>query len=228
MFVRTFDTVASMELDAQALLQEHLSMCSSTPHAVMLTGGRAPAELYARLKRKPVKISDNLYLLISDERYVPLDSSESNFGKMRDMITALGLDDARVMRVHTELSLEKSADKYDQELTAYIKKGGRITLGMLGLGVDGHVASLFSSDDLERGKGRYAISVSRGNDPARVSVTADLLARAERIVFFVKGPDKADIVRRIRTGGETMIAARAVEGVSNVELWYSPDAVIQA
>jgi len=132
------------------------------------------------------------------------------------------------MRVHTELSLEESTDKYDQELSAYmayIKKGGRITLAMLGLGVDGHVASLFSTDDLERGKRRCAISVSRGNDPARVSVTVNLLAKAERIVFFVKGADKADIVRRIRTRRETVIATRAVEGVSNVELWYSPDAI---
>ena len=217
-----FDTVVQMEQAAFALLGEHFSLAVAGPHAVMLTGGKTPAGLYRRIEQSPPPADDCLHLLISDERLVPLTSPESNFGNMRAMVDALGIRDSQIMHVHTHLDLDAAAEQYHQQLAAYIDDGGRITLGILGLGADGHVASLFDADDIRRGAGRYAVAVTRKTGPDRVSVTRDLLLKAERLVFLVAGAEKAAIVRKMAAEPENVTAARAVREVSSVELWFCP------
>ncbi len=216
-----FDHLEEMEQAARALLVEHFRLADAEPHAVMLTGGSTPQGLYRSLAAAPDSADDRLHLLISDERHVPLDSPANNFATMRPMIDAWRIDDSRVLRVHTELPLQESADRYDAELASFFKQGGRITLGILGLGADGHAASLFNANDLNRSKERFAIAVPRHEGPDRISVTPDLLAKSERLIFLVAGPKKAAIVEKITSDPETVIAAQAVQGTSQVELWYA-------
>ena len=143
------------------------------------------------------------------------------------MVHALGVDESRVMRVHTELPLDEAADRYDEALSRYVEKGGRITLGLLGLGADGHVASLFDKQDLRRGTDRYAIAVPLKNGPDRVSVTRNLLLKVESLVFLVAGREKADVVEKILNEPGSTVTGQAVRGISQTELWYSresPDA----
>ena len=130
-----FDTVVQMEQAAFALLGEHFSLAVAGPHAVMLTGGKTPAGLYRRIEQSPPPADDCLHLLISDERLVPISSPESNFGNMRAMVDALRICDSQVMHVHTDVDLDTAAERYHQRLAAYIDGGGRITLGLLGLGM---------------------------------------------------------------------------------------------
>ncbi len=217
-----FDHLEEMERAARALLVEHFRFADPGPHAVMLTGGSTPLGLYRNLAVAPDSADDRLHILISDERHVALDSPANNFATMRPMIRAWGIDDSRVLRVHTGMPLQDAADRYDAQLTSFFKQGGRITLGILGLGADGHAASLFNADDLNRGKGRFAIAVPRKDGPNRVSVTTDLLAKVERIIFLVAGSEKAEIVQRISSDPNNVVAAEAVQGVSQLELWYAP------
>lgn len=221
MKLSTFDHVSAMEQEALALLREHFGFSCAEPHAVMLTGGRTPLGLYRTLETSPGQVDAGLHLLISDERHVPPDSPENNFARMLPMIHAMGLDDSRVIRVHTELPLRAAARRYHQQLASYLEDDGRITLGILGLGADGHLASLFSLDDVNRGTGRYAVAVPREDGPDRVSVTRGLLLRVERLVFLLAGPEKAQIVDRIINDPHTVTAARVVEDARRVELWYA-------
>jgi 6-phosphogluconolactonase len=211
-----------MEREAVALLDGHFRLQDPGPHAVMLTGGHTPLAIYRTLEQTADRADDALWLLISDERHVPVESPENNFAKMRGIVEALGVEPSRVMRVHTELPLEKAADRYDAELRAFFDRGGQVTLGILGLGADGHVASLFDIEDLERGNGRYAIAVPRAEGPDRISVTPDLLRKVERLVFLVAGDEKAAIVRQLETDPASVIANRATQGIAGVELWYAP------
>lgn len=221
---KDFTTFPEMKHEALELLETHFCISCSVPHAVMLTGGTTPLPLYTALESEPPAVDDELCLLVTDERHVPAGSSESNYGKMRGMISAMGLNDSRVMRVHTGLALDDSANRYNEELASFFKRDGRITLGILGLGGDGHLASLFSMDDLDRGRGHYAIAVRRNSGPDRVSVTRDLLLKAERLVFLVAGRKKAEIVERMRTEPDTVIAGRALKNASaRTELWFSED-----
>jgi len=140
---------------------------------------------------------------------------------MRPMVRALGIDESRVMRVHTELPLVDAAGRYDSELAKFFEQGGHITLGVLGLGADGHVASLFTEQDLARSPNRYAVAVPREPGPNRISVTQKLLLRAESLVFLVAGPEKADIVRATLNDPESTVAGKAVRDVAQTEIWYS-------
>lgn len=213
-----------MEQEGLALLTSHLGLSHTGPHAVMLTGGDTPLGIYKQLETTPAAVDENLHLLISDERHVPLDSPENNYAKMRPMIAALGVSESQVMRVRTELSLENAAEQYHRDLASFIGAGGRITLGILGLGADGHAASLFSPTDFATGRGRYAVAVARPAGPDRVSVTRDLIAKVARLVFLVAGPGKGDIVRRFAEDPMSLTAGQAVQGVADLELWFSTTA----
>lgn len=216
-----FKSIQALEDDAAALLAQHFIAGEKRPHAVMLTGGNTPLGIYRRLAAAGMAADANLHILISDERHVPLDSDANNYAKMRPMIAALGVGEDRVMRVRTELELNAAAADYERRLEEFFAAGGQITLGILGLGADGHAASLFSSQDVMRGKGRLAIAVPRHDGPDRISVTADLLSRAERLVFLVAGEEKRAVAREFAQRNEAITAVQAVRGCRNVELWQA-------
>ena len=222
MIVRRFDDVSAMEQEAVALLKQHFGLSCPGPHAVMLTGGRTPLGLYKRVEESPGRIDDRLHLLISDERHVGEDSPDHNFAAVRPMIDAMGIDDSRVMRVDTRLSLGAAADRYDRDLGVFLERGGRITLGILGLGADGHVASLFGRRDVAAAAGRYAVAVRRSDGPDRVSATRDLLLKVERPVLFVAGPAKAQVVDKMASDPASVTAGQVFQDAAGVELWYCP------
>jgi 6-phosphogluconolactonase len=224
MRLRTFNTFSEMSHYAVALLIDHFTLKADAPHAVLLTGGTTAPRIYQAVLDEEVAADDNLHLLISDERHVPTDSPHNNYAQMIPMIHSLGAGGDRVHNVNTELPLADAAECYHSELQAFVNSGGRITLAMLGLGSDGHVASLFSMDDVLRCDGTYAIPVEREVGPDRISVTAELLSRSERIVFLVVGEAKKEAVDNFIEESDSMIAWRAVKGVDDVELWYTQTA----
>jgi 6-phosphogluconolactonase/glucosamine-6-phosphate isomerase/deaminase len=94
-----------------------------------------------------------------------------------------------------------------------------VRLGLLGLGADGHTASLFKSADLEAARGHLAIAVQRPDGRAAVSVTPDFLAQVEEIVFVVAGADKTPALQRLNARDPTLTAWCAVEHCTRVEVW---------
>ncbi len=216
-----FDSREQLEADAIELLETHLALDAPDPRAVMLTGGRTPLGLYRRLAAQPVKASAGLHVMLTDERYVPADSPQSNYGNMRDMLAACGIPESRVLRVRTELPLADAVAAYDAELASFFGRGGRLALACLGLGADGHVASLFSAADVERGTGRHAIAVSRPDGPDRISVTRDVLHRAERLVFLVTGREKEEALDRLERDPLSIPAGLALHDKDHVEAWFA-------
>ncbi len=114
-----------------------------------------------------------------------------------------------------------SATRYHQDLRRFMNGNGRITLGLLGLGVDGHTASLFSSDDVARGDNLYAVAVSHDPKPDRISVTPELLRRVERLVILAVGSEKQDIVTRLIQTPDQVVAGLALRENSQVEIWQA-------
>ncbi len=202
------------------MLKRHFALSCAGPHAVMLTGGKTPLGLYKRIEESPGRIDRRLHLLISDERHLPEDSPDNNFSAMRTMIDSMGIDDSRVMRVDTRLSLDAAADRYHLDLESFFERGGRITLGLLGLGADGHVASLFDRRDVAAATGRYAVAVRRNDGPDRISATRDLLLKVERPILFVAGAAKAQVVDKMTGDPASVVAGQVFQDVANLELWY--------
>jgi 6-phosphogluconolactonase/glucosamine-6-phosphate isomerase/deaminase len=209
------------ELEA-ALTQRLLgALAARGPSAIMLSGGSTPMPAYRAAAHAMGAHDDRLHVLFSDDRYVPADALTSNYFQTRPLLDALDLPPESLLRVRTQLPLEEAAQDYDRQLAALLSAGVHIGLGLLGLGADGHTASLFSPADLARARGRYAVAVRRPDAMAGVSVTPELLATVREPVFVVAGPDKATAVQRLVEGDPTLVAWQAVQGCERVELWVA-------
>jgi 6-phosphogluconolactonase len=215
--VRHFPTRAALD-DA---LTERLAraLAAHDPAAVMLAGGTTPLPAYRALSSRPLSHAERLCVLFSDERYVACDSPASNYHQARPLLRALALSADRVLRVRTELPLEEAADDYARQLEALLSSGVPLGLGLLGLGADGHTASLFSHADLERARGRLAVAVQRPDGMSAVSVTPDLLARVSEPLFVVAAAGKQVAVSALTAQDPELVAWRAVQGCPRVELW---------
>ena len=223
MKVRRFDNYEEFLIAAVDLLKTYMQEDRAQPYAVMLTGGDTPLPIYEEITNNPFSIPESLRVVFSDERMVPVSSPDSNFGNAASVLTKLGMGEERILRVDTSLSVEGAAEAYDRELASFVENGGKIGLAILGLGSDGHVASMFTQEDLERGRRRYAMAVPRREGHDRVSVSVDLLLRVERIIFLVAGAEKCGIIDRLISEPNALIAGQALYGHWNVELWHTEE-----
>lgn len=221
MLIKQFESYAELHGKVLGLLKEHSRLALTDPHAIVLPGGRTPFGIYSDLADSPPHVDRRLHLILSDERHVLPSSPDSNYGRMLPLFERAGVDPRQIVHPNTTLPLEDCADEYDHRLTEFFERNGRITLCLLGVGTDGHTASLFDMAALEPTANDFAIPVRKENPPDRVSLTANVLNRSERVIFLCAGAVKNAIVERIEKFPEEVVAAQAVSGVENVELWHS-------
>ena len=209
------------QTDLQAALIERLAAAIHGPRdtAVMLSGGNTPLPAYRELGSRNPRPSPGLRVLFSDDRYVPSTANASNYHQTLPLLTALQLPDDSILRVRTELPLEEAATDFEQRLDTLVQNKVRFGLGLLGLGADGHTASLFGAADIERSKGRRAIAVNRPDGMQAVSVTPEVLGWFDELIFIVAGTDKHNAVQALWSGDERIAATHAVAGRGQTELW---------
>ncbi len=168
---------------------------------VALSGGSTPRLLFEKLASAKFrgKIDWNkVIVFFGDERCVPLDHSDSNYRMAREnLLLPLGIDDKQVFRVETERGPEGGAIAYRKTLDGALPQG-ELDLVMLGLGPDGHIASLFSGIPAleEQSESVTPVFVEKFSS-WRISITFPVLARARRIMLLTAGAEKADIVAEI-------------------------------
>jgi 6-phosphogluconolactonase len=160
---------------------------------VALAGGSTPRRAY-ELARERLDWS-GVGFWWSDERCVPPDDERSNYGMARAALLD-HVDNADVHRIRGEHGGAEAARLYEEEL-----RGVTIDLCLLGIGPDGHTASLFPrSPALEEGR-RLVVPAEPGLEPfvERVTFTLPAIAAAALVVFLVAGADKAEAVERAFT-----------------------------
>jgi 6-phosphogluconolactonase len=192
-----------------------------TKEGAMLAGGKTPLEIYRRAAAEKLSTSGKLFL--SDERYVPVTDSQSNYGGIAPFFNvgqASCLSEqagslSYVIRVKTELPIEKAAQAFHNDLIRI----ERIPLGLLGLGADGHTASLFNMQDAAMRDKRLAIPVIKKEKPNRISVTSALLHRIDKIIILATGPEKKEIIQTLLEKPGTIPAGVALAGHPDVEIW---------
>jgi 6-phosphogluconolactonase len=216
----------ALRRDLDLALAERLRSAATdgAASAIMLAGGTTPGPAFALLAERPPRAAPGLYILYSDERHVPSTSDASNYHLSVPLLKALALPDAQVLRVRTELPLEAAAQAYEERLQGLLGEKLPVRLGLLGLGADGHTASLFRPGDLAAARGRLAIPVQRPDGRAAVSVTPDWLAQVEQILFIVAGADKRAALKRLSVRDPALIAACAVARCAEVEVWADGEA----
>jgi 6-phosphogluconolactonase len=204
-----------------AALAERLAraIAAPGPSAIMLSGGNTPLPAYRALSARSPAHDERLRILFSDDRYVPADSGKSNYHASRPLLDALALPAHAVLRVRTELPLEEAAADYERQLAALTAAGVPVRLGLLGLGADGHTASLFSAADIERARGRLAIAVQRPDGMSGVTVTPQFLAGVAETLFVVAGGGKREALSAFAARDPAVTAWRAVQDCPRVELW---------
>ncbi|MHB1542811.1 MAG: 6-phosphogluconolactonase [Steroidobacteraceae bacterium] len=221
--IRRFATRAELDSALAARLEQAILAAAQSPAAIMLSGGHTPLPAYrqlaARLRPLDARQRAHLHVLFSDDRYVPRDSEQSNYHASRPLLAALALPEAQVLRVRTELPLEQAALDYQTRLQALLDQSVPVTLGMLGVGADGHTASLFRPDDLARARGRLAIAVSRPDGLSGISVTPQFLAHVPEPFFVVAGAGKEAALAGLEREDPGVVAVQAVQGCARAELW---------
>ena len=222
--VRSFESRIALNDALTERLAWEIDQTGRGPVALMLAGGNTPLQAYQNLAGRPLSPSSSLELFFSDERYVPATSDASNFRAMRPLLEALALPAERTLRVRTELPLERAVEDYERRLRALLRSSARLTLGVLGLGADGHTASLFTDGDLQRSAGKLAVSVQRPDGRSAVSVTPQVLSKIAEVIFVVAGADKRAALKALVERKPESVAARAVGNAPSVEVWADRDA----
>lgn len=179
---------------------------------VALSGGSTPLPVYRRLGEPPYRDDvpwEAVHLVWGDERHVPPSDSESNYGRARAaLIDRVPIPASRVHPVPTDLPPEESAAAYSRELEE-ILGAEPIDLVLLGMGADGHVASIFPGTAAQYSPRRGAVAQwVPGLQSWRVSLTLAEINLARSVVVLVAGSTKAAAVADLRTGASGLPAAR--------------------
>jgi 6-phosphogluconolactonase len=188
---------------------ELLADAASAGQHIALTGGSTPQRAYELLAGMDADWS-NAQLWWGDERCVPPDDELSNYlmakEALLDRLPPHGEGGPRVHRMPGERGPHAGADDYEAELRSTLGEGvPRLDLVLLGLGPDGHVASLYPRQPSLDVRDRLAVGVEEaGWQPfvPRISLTLPVLCAGRLIVFLVAGEDKADAVDRCFGPGE--------------------------
>jgi 6-phosphogluconolactonase len=210
------DAAAVAQRAAQVVVDAARSaLADEGSFSLALSGGSTPLSAYRLLSQPPLFDHadwERTHLWWSDERCVPLDDPHSNGGQA---LAALGpaADAAQVHLVETEQGPDEAATRYEAMLQRVM--GGRaLDLVLLGLGPDGHTASLFPGTAAVEVTGRSVVAVEapRHLSPQvpRVSFTFETINRARLVVVLVTGEGKAPVLRRLRgaTGARELPVAR--------------------
>jgi len=164
--------------------------------AAALSGGSTPRAVYQRLAEAPLAWK-NIHLFWGDERCVPPDHPDSNYRMTAEsLLTRVHIPPENVHRIQGELSPELAAARYEQELRAFFGNAPRFDLILLGLGDDGHTASLFPESPALHERTRWAAAAAHETPPPplvpRVTLTLPVINAARQIVFLVSGAGKAE------------------------------------
>jgi 6-phosphogluconolactonase len=165
---------------------------------VVLTGGSSPRRAYELAAERDSDWSAAT-VWFGDERCVPPDHPDSNYGMAEDALLARLTSRPEVIRMEGELGPEAGAAGYEDEVRARLGDEPRWDLLLLGLGPDGHVASLFPGKPEVQEDSRLVVGVPlAGLEPyvPRISLTLPALNAARAIVLLVTGEGKADAVAR--------------------------------
>lgn len=188
-------TVTGTPREAAEVVAATLAAAAANGEQIALAGGSTPRlayELAAGIEPDWSRAG----LWWGDERCVPPEDARSNFRLVRESLlerVARQPEPDAVHRIRGELAPEEAAAAYDAQL-----RGGRLDLVLLGLGEDGHTASLFPNAPSLEERERLAVAAAPGQPPdvPRVTLTLPALAAARTIVFLAVGAGKADAVAR--------------------------------
>jgi 6-phosphogluconolactonase len=176
------------------------------PFRIALSGGSTPRATYQLLACKDLDW-DCAELFFSDERFVPPDHKDSNYRMVRETLLAgSNVNPRKLLAIPTDGTPQSAADRYDEILRQQYGAGTLeavvplFHLTLLGLGDDGHTASLLPGQPVLDERSRWAALVPEGRAEPRITLTYPALNSSELILFLVSGAAKRDALAQARGG----------------------------
>lgn len=227
--LHVFDDAAALASGAAKWLCER-ARASTGAFVVSLAGGSTPKPLYERLAEEPLASRfpwDRAQWVLGDERFVRVTDKASNFGMIEAaMLSRVPAPPDHVHAVPTEgVTLQEAADAYEAMLKTLYGgpelKPDRALLDvcLLGLGDDGHTASLIPGQPEINERVRWVVPVEHGRSEQRVTFTLPVLNSSRAVAFLVTGAGKTAILDAMLSGGSDLPAAQ-VRPLGEV-LWFA-------
>ena len=219
---RVFEDPAALAAGAADLIAETLvgAITARGAASLVLAGGTTPVASYRALATARVDWA-RVAFFWGDERCVPPDDSASNYRMAREaLLDPADVPLSSVHRIAGERPAADAAAGYERTLRQrFADTLPRFDLVLLGVGEDGHVASLFPGRPVPP-EGRWVLAVEPPTEgPDRVSLSPAALAAARCICLLVSGAHKAAIVRRVLSGAAGELPAAAVAGRAERVIW---------
>ena len=192
---------------------------------LVLTGGKTPAPMYALLSQPDYSKEIDwrrLHIFWGDVRCVPPEHSDSNFGMAwNSLLSKIPIPLGNIHRMPGELAnAEEAAALYESEILQFFPspQNPSFTITLVGMGDDGHIASLFPGASWDESRLVVATRHPESNSK-RISMTLRLLNQSEIILFFVSGSSKSNAVREVVVHRNEHIPASRISPVSGNMLW---------
>jgi 6-phosphogluconolactonase len=188
---------------------------------VVLAGGGTPRRAYERLAALPDVPWTDVHVWFGDERAVPPDDADSNYRMAREaLLASVPVPEGQVLRMEGERAPADAAERYDALLRGAFgdlpPAQPAFDLLLLGVGSDGHTASLFPGGDALAERARWAVAVPApthiGPHVARVTLTRPALEAAREVLVLVTGAEKQGAVAAALAGGPGAPPAGLVRG----------------
>jgi 6-phosphogluconolactonase len=211
--IRTKNLVA----DAAAFILEHArkALEERNEFRIALSGGNTPAPVYARVATEARDFPwESVWFTFGDERCVPPDDPQSNFKMARDnLFVPAAIPEKSIIRMRGEIDPPVAAQEYEDQLNAFATNRGELTyqhdLILLGLGDDGHTASLFpATAALEETARRVVANFVPKLNAWRLTFTFPLIDQARHILFLVGASKSPQLIEGVLAGDQQFPAAR--------------------
>ena len=225
---------AAVAARAAQVLAKAMQGCAA-PFRLALAGGSTPREAYKLLAARNDLPWPCIELFFGDERFVPPDHKDSNYRMTRESLLARGAAPRGLFAVPVDGTPQQAAEAYEeilrQQYGASILEPGvpLFDLVLLGLGEDGHTASLLPDQPVLNERKRWVAAVPEGRGEPRITLTYPALESSRLILFLVTGAAKRDALAQVRGEGARggALPAAALRPQGRV-LWLTDEAAAGA
>jgi len=216
----------TLETADQVALAAYQQILESAEHAIaergtfklVLAGGSTPEKVY-RLLAKADADWAKWTIYYGDERCLPADHADRNsLMATQAFLEKVAIPDAQIFTIPAELGPEQAAKKYQQIVADALP----FDMVLLGMGEDGHTASLFPGHQHQQEELAHAVYNSPKPPPERVSISAKALGNTQQLIFLITGANKQEAVKNWRSGQDLPVATIVPE--NPIDIYIDRDA----
>ena len=219
---------------SRALILRLVELMNEEPDRIFniaVSGGNTPALMFDLWANEYLDITpwNRMKIYWVDERCVPPEDSDSNYGMMRNLLLGIApIPYENVFRIRGEAKPVKEAVLYSElvkQQLPYRLGWPEFDIVLLGAGDDGHTSSIFpGQENLLTSTSSYVVSIHPCNGQKRIAMTGYPILNARHVIFLITGKNKADVVEEICNSGDTGPAAYIAHHAQNVELFIDKGA----